>query len=408
LFISKNVRATLASERSFFLRASGFAACSALAVQSLWDVPAHRWAVMGFGLAALALACPLSSRAPRLEPAAKFLPALFAIALFWSVPFFTNGLLWSPAAATRLLLRNSIASANVTVADFDAALRWLPLSADLHYVRGARAIMRPDGMQRAWQDFRIASRLRPSSWNLPAAAASMAKPVSSGMSEYFWARAVQSAGARGENVFLMGWRNTAGMPDSELFWTGFAETNPQYLLSLAVNDPNRETGQRCFDMWWKTRAFNGKMDRLEIENFYRCVPIFGRREQLDEWMSRRRDLEADDFKRWAALLHDWNDDQAAWKILASRISDPQFPSLQKQERPEVLESRYRIEPTDWVNAQQLAQSLTRAGQAGRANQIIAEVAAAKNAPSWFVEKAAFSRAAEGRYADAVTSLLREK
>ena len=407
-FAWKNLRAAMQGARGFFIRAAGFAASTALLVQSMWDVPAHRWGTAGLGLAALALACPLSSRTPRIFPGTKSAFALLALALFWALPFFVNAPRWSPTTATRVQLRNSLAPGSVPDADIEAVLRCFPLNADLHYMLGVRELERPGGASGAWRDFSMATRLRPNSWNIPSAAASMARPVSSGMALHFWAVAVARAGARADSVFAMAWKNTAGTPDGEWFWTGFAWDNPRLLLTLALSVEDDTPARASYDRWWKTRAFAAPLDRSEIDNLYHCLPRLGRREHLDEWMRRHRELEASDFKTWAFLLHEWKDDAAAWKVLSARIPEPPFPPSPREVRPELLESRHRDDPADWVNAQLLAQHWTRTGATERANQLCITAAAAKNAPPWFLEKAAYAQAAGGRHTDAVLLLLREK
>jgi hypothetical protein len=394
------------SERGFFVRAAGFAGCAALLVQSMWDVPSHRWGTAGLALAALALACPLPSRAARWMPGRKTAFALAALALFWSVPFFAKLPFWSPTTAMRLEMQNAVDPGSVTDAELQSALRWFPLNPDLHYILGVRELSRPGGVPRAWRDLSVAAELRPCAWNLPAAAASMARPVSPGMALHFWALAVSRAGPRADSVFTSAWKNTVDTPDAAWFWTGFAWDNPRMLPLLALSIGDDNLARAAFEHWWKTRAFTATPDRAEILNFYHCLPRLGRREQLDEWMKRHPETGALDFQIWAGLLHEWRDDAAAWQVLARHIPEPPFPASTRAERVELLEARQRDDPGDWINAQRLVQHWTAHDAKARADQLCISLATTKGAPAWFVEKAAYAHAAAGRHTEAVGLLLR--
>jgi O-antigen ligase len=403
-FLVRNVAVSFEMKRGFVMRASGFAALSVLAVHSLWDVPAHRWAVAGFALAILAVVSPWPTRGEKNEPNNKAALLPFGIAAFWLIPFISNFPAWSPASLTRLLSRDENL---ISVSSLDRELRCFPLSPSLHQLLGMRLLADYRDAQSAWLEFRVADRLVPSSWALPAAQAVASQRFSPGMALHFWSLAVERAGHRGEEVFLMACKRTAQLPLAPSFWNNYVVNNPSLLLSyrLAVSDAD---GRYYFQRWWNSRAFNNDLADFEISNFYKQVTQFGSIANIYEWMAHHPDWEERDCRNWATLLHHWGDDATAWKILSRWIKEPPYPVLKYSINKEQLEDKWFAEPSNIMVAQALACMYSHEGKADQARQVILAVAAQETAPPWFLQKAAYLQAGEGRFQAAVSSLLRER
>jgi hypothetical protein len=404
LFYFREVAGAFRGSRGLMLRAGGFAAFAVLMLHSLWDVPAHRWATAGFGLAALAFACPLGSRDPRRSASRWFALAPAGLAAFWILPIVTKGPAWSPERLNRALQASETSPNRVTFADLEALSRWFPLDANLHQEMGMRLVrLRPD---EAWRHFRIVDRLRPSSWTLPAAQAFASRRVSAGMTLHFWTLAIERAGHRRAEVFGMANRYTAEMPIAEAFWARYAETNPSLLLIYAASQTDAE-GRLHYQHWWDMRGASGSLEPHEVELFYRCLPRWGTMEQFWHWTKQHADREAQDYRAWAGVLHTWGDDAAAWEILARHVADPPFPAPLST-KPEFLEAGWLRDPKNVVNAQALASAWHQMGELERCQRVILAVAAQEAPPPWFLRKAAYIYAARGDFEKAVAALLKER
>lgn len=404
VFVAKNLRQAFAHQRGFFLRASGFGALTVLGSHAIWDVPAHRWATVGYALAILAIICPLRPGIAPLVFKRKSALVPLGIAAFWALPFFTGFPAWSPSFLTKILsLPEGLASAP----ELENELRFFPLNPSLHQSLGMKLLADYKEAPTAWLHFRIADRLTPSAWPLPAAQAVASRPFSAGMALHFWTVAIERAGHRAEDVFNMACENTSRLAVAAPFWSSYVENNPQLLLSYAQRAPEAEE-RYYFQLWWKTRAFDPQLMEFEIRNFYDEVARVGSLANLYEWMTHHPDREEDDWKTWAALLHHWNDDATAWKILSRRIREPEYPPAAFPTKPEVLEAEWLGNPTDVLNAQALAQAYAAGGRGDKSREIILAVAAQEHAPVWFLHKAAYLQAADGRYASAVAALLRDR
>ena len=75
---------------------------------------------------------------------------------------------------------------------------------------------------------------------------------------------------------------------------------------------------------------------------------------------------------------------------------------------EEIEARVRIAPENNNNLVELARLTEQAGDRDGARKIILEVAAKKDAPSWFLRKAAYFLAEDGKFPEAVEMILRER
>ena len=153
--------------------------------------------------------------------------------------------------------------------------------------------------------------------------------------------------------------------------------------------------------------FRSDLDPAELAAFYPAAHRWLDREQLDAWMQRRSAWKSREHREWARLLHGWKDDQAAWQLLAAFTSEQDFPALPATLEREPLEAKWRIAPTNFVNAQQLAAARARDGETEQSEEIVLATAARDVAPWWFVQKAAHILARRGRIGDAVVLLLKK-
>lgn len=408
LFLGNHLRESFARQRSFFLRAGGFAAGAVLFVHALFDVPAHRWGTAGFALAALAIACPLRLAGRRVEEPRKTVLVPLAVALVWLLPFLADVPRWSPTALTRLITRQAVPP-GVPLGDLESGLRWFPLNADLHQAAGLRRL----GLQgreapAAWQrHFAVAARLVPSSWYLTTAQARAVQRLSPMMALPYWQQSVTRGGIHREEILAAAWEETARSPAARAAWGRYAEAHPQMLLAYARLMPETHAGY-YYGRWWKQRGGMSDPGPDEIRGFHSLAARWGERAQLDEWMTRHAAWEKRDFRAWAALLHAWGDDAHAWRLLSAHVAEPAFPAKAPTIPLPQLESSWRTTPHNLVNAQQLAQMRDRAGDVAGRDEILLAVAAGENAPPWFIQKAAHLLAREGRLREAVALLLRER
>jgi len=299
-----------------------------------------------------------------------------------------------------------------TVASLDQLRRiegCFPLNAQLREQIGIREMIIAHRPDQAWREFRIADRLVPSSWALPAMQAWLSREVSPGMSFHFWSLSIERAGRRAPEIFVAAYRNSGNLAGAEDFWRTYAGEHPEFLLCYADAASGEKEARAAYDQWWKVRGDSSAgVEGWEPAAFYAALRKWGDPARLDIWMKRRPELEANDYKTWAAILHEWQLDADAWSILSRRIKDPAFPMSHGSESSEALEGNWRTHPDDPVAAQAYARVCSINGNWAKCEQVILTVAAGKSPPPWFIEKAAFLYAAKKDYATAVTSLLRLK
>ena len=392
--------------RGFFFRAAGFAAAAALLGHAVFDVPAHRWGTAGFALAALALACPMRLEGARIYAPRKTALVPLAVALFWALPFLCEGPAWSPLTLSRVLARQGLAG-DVPLAQLENMARFFPLSSDLNQSLGQRelAVFRrsePDAWQR---HFKVASALLPGSWALPAAQARAVFPLSPKLALGYWQQAVGRGARHRDEVFRLAVRETAASPIAAAWWGRYAEENPRLLLAYAESVPEAQA-RYYYARWWKDRALTAELDPGETAAFYQNATRWTGRAQFGEWMRRRADWRDRDRRAWARLLHAWSDETPAWELLAAQTPEPDFPALPANLPREPLEANWRVAPTNFVNAQQLAAVRARDGETVPGEDIVLAVAARDEAPWWFVQKAAHILARRARFGEAVALLLK--
>jgi O-antigen ligase len=400
--LARQVQNIFVSHRNFFLRIGALSAIAALLFHCIWDVPAHRWATAGFALAILALLWPFSAdqHLIRCDKRAALTPAV--VAFFWSLPFIFHQPIWSPSYVPQLVDRAQRLQA--TPEEINRALRYFPLNATLHQLAGLRQLAAGKPSPEVWRQFHIASRLKPNSWSVAAAQAMASRPYSPGMTLHFWTLAIERTTYRHAEVFRMALKETNDLPRAKQYWARFAENNPDLLLVFAQHLPEEE-GRYYFNEWWFKRALSSDLRRHEVENFYQALTKLGSLDQLKTWIRTHRDLEARDYKHWAMALQYWQDHAGAWKLLSRWEKEPEFPGVQISTSPEQLEVRWLTDPQNFVTAQLLAELWFRKGDLEKSRRIILAAAAEKDAPVWFRRKAAYAKAADGRYGEAVTMLL---
>ena len=405
MFTAEHLRESFRG-RGFFFRAAGFAAAAALLAHAVFDVPAHRWGTAGFALAALALACPMRLEGARFFAPRKTALVPLAVAVFWMLPFLCAGPAWSPLTLARVLARHA-ASGDVPLAQLENMARFFPLNSDLNQDLGLRELaVRGRSAPSAWQrHFSIASALLPGSWALPAAQARAVVRLSPGLALGYWRQAIARGALHRDEVFRQAVRETAASPLAAAAWGRYAEENPRLLLAYAETVP-AEQARYYYARWWQDRALTADLDPGETAAFYQNATRWADRAQFGEWMRCRAAWRTRDHREWARLLHAWSDEEPAWALLAAFTPEEGFPALPATLPREPLETKWRIAPTNFVNAQQLAAVRARDGETVPAEEIILATAARDGAPWWFAQKAAHILARRTRYGEAVAILLK--
>jgi O-antigen ligase len=405
-FIRNIIGAVQTGDRGFFIRAGAFGGVFGLLCHGIWDVPVHRWGTVAFGIALLAVACPPLHRRRQIRLDRLWAAAPILIGAFWLLPSLGYPLNSSPEATRQRLARLPYSPTIVSLDDLRHIEAAFPLNPELHEKIGIRQ-MDSHRPQAAWSEFRIADRLAPSSWALPAMQGWLSREISPGMSFHFWSLAIERADRRAPDIFLAAYHNSADLSGGEDFWRGYAQGHPEFLLCYAGAVTDDTQAKAAYDQWWKARGDSSLgLDPWEPAAFYFAVRKWGNRAQLQIWMNRRPELEESDYKTWAAILHEWQMDADAWRILSARIKDPPYPDSHTGETLDALESNWRAHPDDVVTAQAFARQCGLNGNSAKSEQVIMTVATGKTPPPWFIEKAAFLYAAKKDYTTAVTSLLR--
>lgn len=384
------------------LRAAGAGAVVVLLVHSIYDVPAHRWATAAFALAALGAACPARDDRERLARPWALLPA--GVAALWLVPLLTLRPLWNTGALNQALAEN-YTSTRVSGKVLARLAEYFPLDPDLQHALGVRRLINRGSPAEAWRRFRIADRLKPASFLMPASQAVLAGPVSREMTYHLWTVAIDRAGHRAEDIFLLAWERTRAYPDADRFWRQYAGANPQFLLSYArVAEPSDTAG--LLREWRQRRRTD--FQPFEVINFYTYLPRAGSVEMLESWMRENPGRQATDARRWARIALDFGRAEEAWQMLADLSPEPGFGEKEPAHNLASLEVEWREAPENFLKARRLAGALEQAGDAAMRDQVILATAAREGAPAWFLERAAHLYARERKYDQAVEALLRIK
>jgi hypothetical protein len=369
----------------------------------------HRWGTAAFGIALLAIACPPLQRRRQIRLGRAWALAPAVIGVFWLLPF--RGVYWpqwSPEAERRQVAWINYSPTSNALDILHRLEAAFPLDANLHEQIGIREIVDGNRPEEAWREFRIADRLNPSSWSLPAVQAWLSRGDSPGMSYHFWSLSIERAGLRAPDIFTGAYRNSLDLAGGTEFWQDYAEGHPELLLTYAGAVTDDGKGKAAYEDWWQARGRTGAvLEPWETEQFYACLRKWGDRAQLDAWIAGRPGLEASDYKTWASILHGWGFDADAWSILSRQITDPPFPDVHSAEPPAMVEADWRANPDDALTAQDFANECYQDGRKAQGDQVILQAAAGHNPLPWFIEKAAYIHAARKEYAAAVTLLLGE-
>lgn len=398
------LRSLIRRRSGYYLAAAGFAAAFVLLLHSCIDVPGHRWGTIGFALAALAIACPA---VPENRTSSQLFGWLAAgIALFWSLPFWAGGPVWSPTSLDRLLGQVVMRPTSATVGEIRRLSTAFPLSAQLHLTAG-ETFLATGQPPATWQnEFRIAARLLPASWRICAQIAQKLHTPSPALALHYWQVAVERASIHREEVFQRAIRETAELPPAHSVWNGYVATHPELALFLCEARSGEEA-RALYQSWWQERgAREQNISKHEADAFLRVVGKWGALSELSTWMVRHADRQPFEFGRWAKLLSGWNQSRPAWEIIAREIPEPKYPARPPHISPEQIQARWANHPEDLVNARYYAEQLELGGDSANAERVIAIVAASPQAPRWFVEKAAYQLAARERFDEAVELVLR--
>lgn len=403
-FCLPSVGALFERRSSFYIRAAGFGVAATLLTHAVFDVPAHRWGTAGFALAALALACPAlpeARRAPRLAGAVPL-----GIAGFWLLPLMFDQPAWSTFQLERVLASQPVPP-GLPVSEIDRTLRCFPLNAQLHFARGERLLRAGTLPPSRWQnDFRLAARLLPNSWEVCVRAARLCRLEQPSLSLHYWQRAVERATRQRGEVFGRALQETASIPGAMEVWSNYAETHADVALMLAESLPG-DDGKRFYEAWWEKRgATVAEISEAEATAFIRVAARWGTMSHLALWMQRHPERADEDFRGWASLLHTWGEDEKAWGILSQGIKEPAYPTAVTKQKKEDVGFLWRHNPEDIVNARTYAQLLESQGEIEESEQVVASVAGRVNAPLWFQEKAAHQLARHQQFGKAVEILLR--
>jgi hypothetical protein len=223
----------------------------------------------------------------------------------------------------------------------------------------------------------------------------------------YWQQAVEKSGIFRDEILANAVRETVRFPAAQAAWGRYVESHPQLLLTYAQLLP--EVYQEYYyRRWWKLRGGARDLTPSEFQRFYALAAHWGSREDFAEWSKHHSADGVRDYRQWATLLHQWGDDDRAWQMISLKVMEPSFPAVPSTIPRGVLETTWRTSPEDIVNAQHLALVRRRAGDQAGSDEIITTVANAKDAPPWFVEKAAWILARAGRKDEALDLLLRPR
>ena len=406
VLLVRALREAFGSPSGFFLRTAGIGVACALLAHSVVDVPAHRWGTAGFALAALALACPRPrGRAPEARSRKAALVPV-AAAAFWVLPLFYEAPMWSPLELDRIVARETT-TGRVPFETLEQAVRFFPLHPSLHESIGLRLIDDPRETARWQQHFRIVARLIPASWAVPRQQARACAQFAPGHALHYWQLVVERGGHRAEELFGEALHETSALPNAAAVWESYVEAHAELALVYAAGLPDAE-GRRFFERWWRQRALADVALRpREAADFYRLAERWSGPERFAEWMAHRAELKPADFQKWAALLHAWNDDEAAWKLLSGMLPEPEYPKFPPRVERAEFERRWRTAADDLINARHLAHLLADSAESDAAREILVAVARRDKAPSWFIHKAAHALVAHGDLSAGVELMLRD-
>jgi O-antigen ligase len=394
---------------TFYLSTGALSGLAALAAHSVIDVPGHRWGTAGYALALLALACPISREVQIIGAVApRTALAPLTIGVYWALPFFGFGPAWQPVRVEQLRAREAAGVLPRTTPDgWKTALRYFPLQPELHHLAALRELETGVPKTSEWQrHIEIVHRLVPGSWGYPIVHARVVKRLSPALCVHYWQVAIGRSGWRASGIFREALNDTASLPVADSIWPDYIAAHPALALAYARTLPEADT-RPFFDLWWNSRARATDLTADELRDFYTFARRWATGEQVLEWMRLHASHRREDFRAWIALLHGTGMSDRAWKLYQGRVEEPGYPASAKVVSREEIEARVRIAPENLSNLVELARVSEQAGDRTGARKIIMEVAARKDAPSWFLRKAACFLAEDGKFPEAVEMIIRE-
>ena len=395
---------------TFYLSAGALAGLAALLVHSAMDVPGHRWATAGFALALFALACPISREAQVIgteAPRTALVPLLTGA--YWALPFFGIAFAWQPVVVQQLRARDAAGMPpRPSLDEWKSAIRFFPLQAELHHFAALRELEQGIPKTSGWQKhIEIVHRLVPGSWQYPISHARAVKRLSPALCIQYWQIGIGRSGWRASEILGRALDDTAAFPSADGLWQEYVADHPALALAYARRLPEAET-QPLFDRWWDARRGANDLSDDELRDFYGLAPRWITGEQVLEWMRLHPTRRREDYHKWAVLLQRTGMSDRAWQFLSGRIANPAYPVEGSMRKREEIEARIRISPENTANLAELARISEQTGDHESAKKIILDVARTKDAKSWFLQKAAYFLAEDGKFAEAVEMLLREK
>jgi O-antigen ligase len=394
---------------TFYLSTGALAGLAALVAHSAIDVPGHRWGTAGFALALLALVCPISREVQivgAVSPRTALVP--LAVGAYWALPFLGFGPAWQPVRVEQLRAREAAGVLpRTTGEEWKTALRHFPLHPELHHLAALRELEIGVPKTSEWQrHIEIVHRLMPGSWSYPITHAQAVKRLSPALCIHYWQVAIGRSGWRASGMLGQALSETANLPLADSIWADYIAAHPALALAYARTLPEPDT-RPFFDLWWNARARAKDITADELRDFYRFARRWATGEQVLEWMQYHASRRRDDYRSWVALLHGTGMSDRAWKLYQGRFEEPVYPASTTVLSREEIEARVRIAPENMGNLIEWARSSQQAGDRAGAKKIILDVAAKKDAPSWFLRKAAYFLAEDGKFAEAVEMVLRE-
>jgi len=332
-----------------------------------------------------------------------------AIALFWSLPFIDSRVLWQPIASEILQGREVSGGLHRPApAEWERALRYFPLERDLHHFAAMRELEKGTPGSGGWQKhFEIVHRLVPAGWRYPIVHARAVQRISPTLCIGYWQVAIDRSDWRAPGMLGEALRETSNLPRADSLWADYVSANPQLALPYAKLLPGDE-GRPFYGMWWEKRGQMGDLTGEEVKMFYEFATRWATPEQIDGWIRTHADRRTEDGRKWMGFLHVIGQDERAWALYAEIVAEPAYPRRADDATLKVAETRVRLAPDNPAHLVDLAHMHELSGDGASAREIILAAAEKKNAATWFLRKAAYLLAADGRFRDAVEMALREK
>ena len=395
---------------TFYLSAGALAGLAAFAMHSAMDVPGHRWGTAGYALALFALACPISRETQIIgteAPRTALVP--LAIGTYWVLPFFGFAFAWQPVIVDQLRARDAAGMPpRPRLEEWKSAIRFFPLEPELHHFAALRELEAGRPRTSEWQrHIEIVHRLVPGGWQYPISHAHAVKRLSPALCIQYWQVAIGRSGWRASEILGRALDDTAAFPSADTLWQEYVASHPVLALAYARRMPAAET-QPLFDQWWKARSGATDLTKDEFSDFYALAPRWITSGQVSEWMHLHPTRRRTDFSKWAELLHRTGTSERAWQLISGWVGNPGYPASGTARSREEIEARVRISPENTANLVELARLSDQEGDRAGAKKIVLGVAANDGAGSWFLRKAAYFLAEDGKFAEAMEMLLREK